>query len=428
MTKKRLLILTGSGATISWGAKKTTEITDILKNCDVFKTKSNINVGQKIYDELEKYYKNKDLITFETIINVVETLYYYYFNKNYEDASNSYLTSELPSIFFEKCWCDDLFYFEYSETELNSVVSHFNRRNTSESVHLLWIYQYYIHLVVKEVKRYSNNIKNPTDKVPTYNELLYRFFKRLDEQYIIRSYTLNYDNLVKQICNGKEMFFDGFKVTPFENNGNSFYKADLEKIITDKTSNICYNLHGSAYYNFLEDKGEQEYYKTDEVILEKYTNESIDSRNNLANSGEFVLNSRIITGYKKLQRTFTEPFKAFNYSFYTECMDAEVALIIGYSFSDPHINSCLKHCIINECKIIIVDFIEGSIQNDKLFRKLKSQVLNNYAPVIPSDFLVTESDQYLQVFADLYPKMYVYYRGYNNFLDNKEIYKLFENN
>lgn len=60
-----------------------------------------------------------------------------------------------------------------------------------------------------------------------------------------------------------------------------------------------------------------------------------------SNPNEPLLFSPIITGYTKTQRGFSSPFNLGFNAFTNDCNDCRAIITMGYSFSDPHINSIL---------------------------------------------------------------------------------------
>ena len=69
-----------------------------------------------------------------------------------------------------------------------------------------------------------------------------------------------------------------------------------------------------------------------------YTHES-------SNPKEQFLISNIVAGHHKLQRTNLQPLNAFSYAFQRDCMEADNLFVIGYSFSDIHINRIIRNGI-----------------------------------------------------------------------------------
>ena len=81
MLKKRNVILFGAGAVIDWGAPKTPDLTDLVRNGGFYTKDGKTRITEFIYNKLidTRGYEEKD-INFETIINVIEELIVYYAN------------------------------------------------------------------------------------------------------------------------------------------------------------------------------------------------------------------------------------------------------------------------------------------------------------------------------------------------------------
>ena len=76
---KKVVILTGAGAVLPWGAPTTKDITEKIKNDKEFVTKNNKPLGKYLYSILREHYKkDSQNINFEHIIDFVDLLYAYY--------------------------------------------------------------------------------------------------------------------------------------------------------------------------------------------------------------------------------------------------------------------------------------------------------------------------------------------------------------
>ena len=152
--------------------------------------------------------------------------------------------------------------------------------------------------------------------------------KNMAERFILRAYTLNYDNMLLEIP-GMPSFFTGLK-----DNSDRF---NYTRIIQEDTIDCFYNLHGSIFYKSRMIDPEIGY----ELVYSNRSNSTvtIDFPRNLLKFP--MLPYTMLTGNQKLAKTLLEPMNAFNHSFRRDFLKASCLLAIGYSFNDPHINNCI---------------------------------------------------------------------------------------
>ncbi|NOQ25834.1 MAG: hypothetical protein GQ564_10775 [Bacteroidales bacterium] len=62
--------------------------------------------------------------------------------------------------------------------------------------------------------------------------------------------------------------------------------------------------------------------------------------------GKSIICNNIIAGYQKTQKSVLSPYKQMQASFDRDCLNADNIFIIGYSFSDEHINESIKMALI----------------------------------------------------------------------------------
>ena len=173
-------------------------------------------------------------------------------------------------------------------------------------------------------------------------------------------YTLNYDRLFKTILeNGKNSMsiFEGFD----SDRTIEYYSSivpNIPRILTDTQSNICYNLHGSAFWE-VESRNDGDLPNPSFYLTEApyFMSNSSELPIWQSEKGKTILITNIITGYQKTQRGILAPFRQMASAFDRDCCFADFIYIIGYSFNDEHINASLRIAIEynRNVKIIIVD-------------------------------------------------------------------------
>jgi hypothetical protein len=147
--------------------------------------------------------------------------------------------------------------------------------------------------------------------------------KKLPEnEWIKRVYTLNYDTWMNSYMG----YYDGF-------NKEGIFES--EKVLKENDFNCHYNLHGCIQWKNA--VGINKVEKLKNIV-------DVFSYNNASDYGinrEPLLSTPIITGYHKLERMKYNPYLQFFYSLQKDILDSDMLLIIGYSFTDTHINNLL---------------------------------------------------------------------------------------
>ncbi|MBW8051332.1 MAG: hypothetical protein FVQ77_13535 [Cytophagales bacterium] len=340
--KKRLLILTGAGAVIDWGANTTPQITDAIINDDAFKTITEKSFGKYIYEKLISFYhKQPELVNFETILNYIENLHTFFFSK-YTRAVNKFRNAN--PVFFnvkDDIYTEALDFSRLYEKTSKGFVPHVNGRFGN----FYWndyhefiekVYLHYINLIGERIRVYCSG--EEISKKSDLNDSLIEYLKYYKSQdYIIRYYTLNYDRL-PVIASGME-FFEGFTNDVF----------DEEKVLNDTNSDCYYNLHGSLHYKF---------HWENEIKFCQLPIQKIElSGLNKDLEGNSLLNSQMIFGLKKAQQIFAYPYYLYSNMFLKDYVNADEIHFIGYSFNDAHFN-CFFNCQTKAQKIFIIDYFK----------------------------------------------------------------------
>jgi hypothetical protein len=332
----KITFLLGSGVTKPWGGKTTDEITEnIFKSVDsiVNNNRKSKSIILKIKQIVEDHYIEWNYKpTFEDFLEILEFLIIFYRNKTLIDSPK--FQPFFPLVFDVIKELDEII-------EPNQCYNDSDDENFNKSFTLYEAYEDILRCVFSDVNKYIENINNGNSK---HNEYFYRFLKLLSKDNTLRIYSINYDNLVRDLA--KEIyFFNGFSC---ENEKSRF---DLKKIITSDNINCFYNLHGSFYFD-------EDLTKSPESHLEIFYKKiravrpfSADAlRNKLGFTGY-----NVISGSQKFLKTGRQPYSAFFNSFIQDCVLSNTMIIIGYSFNDYHVNNAINTFLqANERKKLII--------------------------------------------------------------------------
>lgn len=404
--KSKVIILNGAGAAIPWGAPSTNQITNKICQDNLFKSRTGQPLGDWIYQKLKQFYHfDPESVNFETILNAVDWLCSYYSAELRQGHSK--FKTQIPAFFSGR-------------EELNEIID-YNRiypfdknrwkcENPRLKFYAFWddhdyffeaVYRYFINLIIEEVAGYDKNCLDI--KYETLNKSFNNFLSSCSDKSVIRAYTLNYDRIINKLSD--VTFFEGFEL----NNENEL-KFNREKVLTDFQTNSIYSLHGNIYYN-------QDWPRNVKIADNPIYNYGDNSSDDNDQESRKLINSNIITGLNKSSRILQNPYSQFYYTFYNDCMKAEIIFIVGYSFTDIHINKAI---------------IEGSIinKNQKIivvgYDPINEEDINTYNPT--SDYIQL-SNRKAEMFLDpnhgIYninevensDRIFYFRKGFENFLN-----------
>ena len=310
------------------------------------KTIKNI-VQEELRDNISLSDKLINNDSFETILAAIESLLYY----RIDNFNYSYLAS------FFKCT---------KEIDIDS----------------LWeIYKNCINAIIHEVEKYENRVlqdKNKRMSIVSFWNVLSKKFES------INYYTTNYDEILPYIIKSKDSCIEATK----SNNKEQFF-----------------NLHGSIHL-CKEWNGQSYDIKHKDVTC--YLNNAllIDG----GNPNEVLLFSPIITGRNKTQRLMDKHFNRSFVAFANDLSECGVLIIIGYSFSDPHINMLIKeYTSFDETRVIVID---------KLPNVCESPLFNRLIQLIPIQSQYTPDNSCDDWFSYNNSTVKVYKRGCESLFHN----------
>lgn len=373
MPNKKIVTLFGAGAVLDWGAPKTLCSGDKLtfipehgsneirnRVCCLthlitgtgFKDKNGDRITDKIFKVLVS--KNKKNVNFETIINILEDLYNYWTAKQNSDSKSLFTIADLDHAI------NEFSYFVHSEpnplTHKYSIsIPGFDLLKedyVSDEIHPNQKY-YEMFLdellggIIGHISKYSYYTSGHNVIFKECNKEINESFSKwvnkfIVEDYSFRMYSLNYDRMFKVLLQDKGInIFEGFDLSDLDIRPGEMISPNIPKIISDTTSNIYYNLHGSAYWTI-------ENENRNNLPGYQYFLSGVPEMNDSAatieiENGKRLLLTNIITGYQKVQKTAISPFRQMLSAFDRDCFEANALYIIGYSFGDEHINDIIRN-------------------------------------------------------------------------------------
>ncbi len=323
-TKKKLFVLTGAGFSqdyLRYDDKPLTtdSINEILSNTELFskyysciysqKPTNNIlkiqNLFKQVWGKLQDitfYSKQLYSPNFETVFYILNFLCQM---NNHDKIINS--TNEIYHTFFlPKLICS-------IKSEWNN---YFSKEDFYEFKNFLLAY-------VSMFTAESEDLK-----------IINKFIANLKENYCLRYYTLNYDNLFLKAVG---MDFPEYYLP---NDINFGYDTGTNNIVpsvvfSNDKQHCCFHIHGSVNYGI----------SSHTCTFHENEKDAFESRKEYIpeelNTGEVIDWSAFIIGYDKDKIMNLEPYSSFHLRMALDLLDAEEILILGYAMNDEHINKWL---------------------------------------------------------------------------------------
>ena len=353
---KKTTILLGAGAMIPFGGPSVRTITERLlihKSCEY------------VYRVVQQGFEEK--CNFETLISALELLLEW----NLSNDKTRHLTFQDTSIY------RNVFQlgipFQYHTTDK------------------VWeIYKEIVNDIIEVIKDYDSYPQYTGIRYGKNPTMLDSFVLKLQKESNLKIYTLNYDRLIPNVIGNKLEVYEGVECESFSYNLKKFSNHHL----------TYYNLHGSIYIDCNPYTGIKLLDRP--VVLEN----AILITGGNPNEQKIFL--PIIAGYHKSQRMMSQPFNFGLGAFMCDCDDCETIVIVGYSFSDPHINSILSNYIkTNKAEIIIVDYSFDYV--------LPRRMINIVKRVFKTD---TDFDRVEDgVYRNTNDTITIFIKGFDNYID-----------
>ena len=379
MQKQRNVILFGAGAVIDWGAPKTPDLTELVRNSGFYAKDGKTRITEFIYTKLldAPGYTEND-INFETIINVIEELIVYYANHGLMKK-----VSALMKPFFNANFEEEILNFSIIGGEAKqlyklhipgksdewAIMNH--GQETPEQFFLQQLLAHLLTDITIEIEHYayhtaskSNVLTEPKQEL---NELFQKWITKTNGNGILRMYTLNYDRNFKILLSKTEPpmeIFEGFDCGDSVGYTDQL-KPEARRILEDQQTHTHYNLHGSVFWRVRALNRYQlelpEFYLACGAYLEQNTDEFPTFQ---SEKGKTVFLTNFITGYQKTQRAIFSPFRQMQAAFDRDCIFCDRLIIVGYSFGDEHINSSIRTAL-KENDNLKIDIVDPSFKKDE---------------------------------------------------------------
>lgn len=382
--KKRITILTGSGLTVpkEFANISTSKITQKIRELVVPGLGiAGMEPGEYFYRKLCLHYTGKRkndcdiaIVNFETIIHLLEEMYSYPSYIKGDKEIRAKFKGVKPSFLrLQETISKDLYKVKFSSKK-------------DGLYQLIRLYHtHFINAIIQEVKEFNSDKSNKGMSL-FKEDFIGNYLS--EKQWIKRVYTLNYDTWMNSYMG----YYDGF-------NEEGIFES--EKVLRENDFNCHYNLHGCVKWKNTVGINKIEKLKKIVDVL------SYSSSPDFGINREPLLSTPIITGYHKLERMKYNPYLQFFYSLQRDILDSDMLLIIGYSFTDTHINNLLA---LYKGETVIVNYIAKWCDAEKKVkeisdnpRKVASQI-KKHGSFDPKEVSYDRfSEEIIEIFRNIQP-------------------------
>jgi hypothetical protein len=346
-SKPELTCLVGAGASIPFGVPSTADLTkaviDALKNYDSRGDAPFQPRIEKLLAAAENYYAGNGL-NFEHLLDLFEGI---------DALQGGWDQRNIPTV-AEACVTKprDEFGDVFDSTFINECI-----------FSLVWT-------VLEAIKHASADAPGH-ERWP----ICQAFWRRLAEEFTLTVATLNYDTLIEEAL-GLDGSHQGMAPIPDENtwrlNHQSLVRHDRHRL---------FHLHGGIHFGRREYGTDPNRFIYDDSFHELYWSPVAPTSWGSARhsqSGRMLNDAPIVTGLHKPDKLLIEPFASYYFETAHQLTRSNRLLVIGYGFSDLHINALLER--MNKIhgaarRVAIVDLVDlvwehGSHKRSKMLTTL----------------------------------------------------------
>jgi hypothetical protein len=223
--------------------------------------------------------------------------------------------------------------------------------------------------------------------------------------------TLNYDNVLCRVLPDNE--------TGFSDDG----EFEDVRLFTRERWPCFLHLHGSIHFDwkqFSSEPWKRLYWQPD--VRVEFQHNAFGSGDLWTSEGMFYPNSTVIAGLGKSTRILANPFRAYYSEFQRLVAECDALLIVGYGFSDLHINAALGEFRDRRKRpVMIVDHRNdnelsfGSNTDDggvlDLF-STKPWTMSRFGVKVPSNVFNLKSANEFELSDEPNTPLYIWYNGF----------------
>jgi hypothetical protein len=408
---KKLLIVTGAGASFDFGLPSVKKIDELFQEWALENHRLVEDNNESLYSFIRSEFKN---YVSQNKNNYVDSLL------NFENLL--FTMQSLQSLLDDK-------QLKHFNNRLNPFISNItlpeiakNKIFNSTNLHNL------TNLHSNLVDKLLEYIRDACKKIPTTKknniDKLKGFFQSLKTEFEIGVINLNYDNVILSVLPDL--------ITGFNKDTLAFDR----EILYSESWNFLYHVHGSVHFDMKPDPKKEEMHKIywNHDLSSTFSQNSFGRNLSFTSEGIAHLNSAIIVGLDKTNQLLREPFGPYFMQIDRKVYESDAVLFIGYGFNDRHLNNCfpfIRHD--NKIrKVVVIDYAnenQGGLQYRRdswqygLFRTIPFNGFEMGAPGIiePREVSFFKGNKILEKSSNTKLPLAVWYDGLMDACDYPEV-------
>lgn len=336
---KKLLIVTGAGASIDFGMPSVKEIDKLFQGWALIDHCLANNNSESLYSylrhELETYVsQNKQnyvdsFINFENLLFTIQSLH-----SLINDRENKYFNNRLNP------FIGNISLPEIERNKILKVPTLYNLANLHSCL---------VDNLLDHIRQLCRNAL-PIKKIELNK--LRGLLNSIKSEFEIGVINLNYDNV---ILSALPDLTTGFHPETLQFDRELLYKNSW---------NFLYHIHGSIHFDMKPDPKKEEMHKIfwNDNLSSTFSQNAAGRNSNTTGEGIQHLNSVIIAGLDKTNQLLREPFSSYFMQLDRKIYEADSILFIGYGFADLHLNSSfpfVRHDT-KYRKVVVIDFADDT--------------------------------------------------------------------
>jgi hypothetical protein len=333
--KKKLLVITGAGASLEFGMPSVKEIDRLMEQWALeiapLKDDPTKSLYSWVKQTLSNYVKQNPRNDLDAIINFENLLYTVQCLGSIAGSDHWQRFNSRLKAFIQLCEFPEIIRFRIEK-----------RADHSDFDTLVSL------LVDRLLEHFRVKCRTlETDKKSELDQLK-NFFNYLKSDFDLGFINLNYDNV---ILTALPDLNTGYNRVTGEFDRGRLYKDEW---------NFCYHVHGSVYFDMKGgDHVDMHGIRWNDNLGSPFRSNSSGRSKNYTSEGLWHINSNIITGLDKANQILKEPFSSYFMQTDRLAYVADAVLFIGYGFSDLHLNSIfpfIRYDKNKKRKVVIVDW------------------------------------------------------------------------
>tara|TARA_R110002072_G_scaffold287464_6_gene453185 strand:+ start:1352 stop:2602 length:1251 start_codon:yes stop_codon:yes gene_type:complete len=337
---KKLLIITGAGASIDFGMPSVKYIDTLFEKWALeilpLKDDNTKSLYTWVKSSLLKYASQNSgnrldhIMGFENLLYTIQNLHW--LSRDIDLSHHNHRLNPFINI------------NEFPE------IIHIGKVKRADSIDFSFLHSY---LVDKLLDFFRGKCKSLYSNKQNELCLLSSFFKSLKTKFELGFINLNYDNVLLSSVPDLN--------TGFDNLTGKFNRA----LLYESRWNFCYHMHGSVHFDMRGGDNNTEMHKIgwNNDLNSSFRQNSSGRNKNYTSEGSDHLNSNIITGLDKSNQLLREPFASYFMQLDRLVYEADSILFIGYGFHDNHLNSVFPFIRYDKNKTRKVVVIDWSLDN-----------------------------------------------------------------